>query len=296
MTDVPALEAFVSVARLGSVVRAAERLGRTQPSISARLAALESAWNTRLFRRHARGMALTPEGERLLPAASAALDRLQALDREAGVSAGVADELRIGSGDALGREVIPRAIARLLRESGDLSIRVLEGSAGKLIESVRAGEIDFALVTGPAPAEGRGSLLFEPVLSSRVELLVPRGERAAGPATLASLGRRRIVALQRGSGFRRHVENAFEEASVPFAPAVEVGNLSLVRRFVAAGLGVAPVPAIAFAGARGGLGVRRRSLGGIPPVPYTLVRRAGIPLTASARRLLDRLRPRAAAR
>ena len=290
MTDVPALEAFVAVARLGSVVRAAERLGRTQPSISARIASLESAWETRLFRRHARGMSLTPEGERLLPAASAALEHLEALDREAGLAPGGADELRIGSGDALGREAIPRAIARLLRESGDLSIRVLEGSAARLIEAVRAGEIDSALVTGAPPADARGGLVFEPILESRVELLVPRGEPAATAATLASLGRRRIVALQRGSGFRRHVEEAFETAGVPFSAAVEVGNLSLVRRFVAAGLGVAPVPAIAFHGSAARLSVERRRLAGIPPVPYTLVRRAGIPLTASASRLIERLR------
>ena len=61
------LRAFVAVARLGAVARAAEALGRTQPSVSARLAALEAAWNTRLFRRVARGMVLTPEGTRLLP-------------------------------------------------------------------------------------------------------------------------------------------------------------------------------------------------------------------------------------
>ncbi|MDX1390661.1 MAG: LysR family transcriptional regulator, partial [Acidobacteriota bacterium] len=55
-TDLGALEAFVAIARLGTVGRAAEVLGRTQPSISARLAALEAAWETRLFRRGARGL------------------------------------------------------------------------------------------------------------------------------------------------------------------------------------------------------------------------------------------------
>src|SRR6185436_17420380 len=83
MADVPALETFVAVARAGSIVAAAERLSRTQPSISARLLALEAAWQTKLFRRHARGMALTPEGARLLPLAEAVLQGLSALDRAA---------------------------------------------------------------------------------------------------------------------------------------------------------------------------------------------------------------------
>ena len=64
--EVAELTAFVTVARARTVGRAARWLGRTQPSISARLASLERTWNTRLFRRVARGMELTPEGARLL--------------------------------------------------------------------------------------------------------------------------------------------------------------------------------------------------------------------------------------
>ncbi len=76
---------------------------------------------------------------------------------------------------------------------------------------------------------------------------------------------------------------------MPFRPAVEVGNLSLVRRFVAAGLGVAPVPAVAF-GRRNQPGVERRRLTGIEPVRYDHAVRAGVPLPEATRRLLELLR------
>src|SRR5262245_38711625 len=148
MADTAALETFVAIARHGSVLRAAERLGRTQPSLSARLAVLESSWKTKLFRRHARGMALTPEGVRLLALAEAALAGLAAVDRAAGVPVSGAAELRVGSGDALGRERLPRALSALRREHPDLGIRVLEGPTSRLIEALRAGEVDVALVTG----------------------------------------------------------------------------------------------------------------------------------------------------
>jgi DNA-binding transcriptional LysR family regulator len=98
VADLPALETFVAVARLGSVVRAAERLGRTQPSLSARLASLEALWKTKLFRRHARGMVLTPEGTRLLALAEAALQALGAVDRAAGLPVAGEHELRVGAG------------------------------------------------------------------------------------------------------------------------------------------------------------------------------------------------------
>lgn len=291
MADVAALETFVAVARIGSVVGAAERLARTQPSISARLLALESAWATKLFRRHARGMALTPEGARLLPLAEAALQSLGVLDRAAGLPVAGHDELRIGAGDALGREVVPRAVARLLRASPALSIRVLEGPAPRLLEALRAGEIDLALAVGVAAGEAAG-VSSEALLSSPVELLVPSGERAGREVSLERLRDRRLVTLQRGSGFRRHLEDAFDAAGIPFRPAVEVGNLSLVRRFVAAGLGVAPVPSIAFTRDRRGRGVARRRLRGVPPVSYGLARRAGVPLTRAAEQFVALLRKR----
>jgi LysR family hydrogen peroxide-inducible transcriptional activator len=283
--DVPALETFVAVAREGSIVRAADRLARTQPSISVRLLALESAWATKLFRRHARGMALTPEGARLLPLAEAALRSLGALDTAAGMPVAGHGELRIGAGDALGREIVPRAVARLLRERPQLSIRVLEGPAPRLYEALRAGEIDLALAVGQPPGESAG-IAFAPLLSSPVELLVPDGERAGRVVALDRLRDRRLVTLQRGSGFRRHLEDAFGAAAVPFRPAVEVGNLSLVRRFVAAGLGVAPVPSIAFAQDRGRGAAPRHRIDGVPPVPYGMARRAGVPLTPAAERFV----------
>jgi LysR family hydrogen peroxide-inducible transcriptional activator len=288
MTDVPALETFVAVARAGSVVGAAERLARTQPSISARLLALESAWATKLFRRHARGMTLTPEGARLLPLAEAALQSLGALDRAAGLPVSGPDELRIGAGDALGREVVPRAMARLLGKRPSLSIRVLEGPAPRLLEALRAGEIDLALAVDVV-GEAAG-VSFEPLLSSPVEVLARGGELTAREVPLQSLRDRRLVTLQRGSGFRGHLEDAFGAAGVPFRPAVEVGNLSLVRRFVAAGLGVAPVPAIAFARDLGDRGLVRRRLLGVPPVSYALARRAGVPLTGAAEQFVALLR------
>jgi LysR family carnitine catabolism transcriptional activator len=234
-------------------------------------------------------MTLTPEGARLLPAAEAVVQGLEALDRAAGVPVAGHDELRIGSGDALGREVVPRAMARLLKETPGLSVRVLEGPAPRLLEALRAGEIDLALTVG-APARDAAGVSFESLLTSPVELLVPSGERAGREVTLERLGDRRLVTLQRGSGFRRHLEAAFAAAGVPFTPAVEVGNLSLVRRFVAAGLGVAPVPSIAFRHAGKDEKTQRRRLRGIPAVTYELARRMGVSPTRAATRFVELLR------
>jgi DNA-binding transcriptional LysR family regulator len=293
-TDVAGLRAFVAVARLGTVGRAAQALGRTQPSISARLADLERTWSTRLFRRGSRGMRLTPEGARLLPSAEAVLRDLEELDRAAGVPVSPSREIRVGAGDALGRLKLPRAVAALLRSTPDLDVRIREGPAPRLLEALRAGEIDLALVVRPPEGRRDPGIDLEPLLESEILVLAPRGRRGeAGGGEralpLRALAGRRLVVLQPGSGFRRHLEAAFASRGLPFRPAVELGNLSLVRRFVAAGLGVAPVPAIAF-GPRDAPGLDRRRLAGVEPVRYERAVRAGVPLPEATRRLLERVR------
>lgn len=287
MTDLASLRAFVAVARVGHVGRAAERLGRTQPSVSARLAALEEAWGTRLFRRHPRGMSLSPEGARLLPLAEAALRAAEALEEAAGAPFRGTRELRVGSGDALGRELLPRTIARLLAEDPGIEVRLVEGPAPRLARALASGEIDVALTLG---GEGvPAGLTAAPLLDSRIDLLLPAGTAPARPRALgpAFLERRRLVLLQPGSAFRRHVEGALARAGVAPLTAVEVGNLSLVRRFVAAGLGVAPVPAIAFGPETGRAPkVERRPMAGMPAVGYVRLVRAGAPLPAPVERFL----------
>ena len=287
-SDAAALRVFVAVARAGTVARAAELVGRTQPSVSARLASLEEAWGTRLFRRRSRGMVLTPEGARLLPMAEALLREFEQLDRAAGLPVAPPGELRVGAGDALGRERLPGALATLLKRLPGLEVHLREGPAPRLIEALRDGEIDLALVVGPPPGSTGNGIAIESCLESDVRLLVPRDHALRGRHTvrLRTLAGERYVALQPGSGFRRHMEAAFAAAGMTYRPAVEVGNLSLVRRFVAAGLGVAPVPSIAFSPRDRFKGVRALRLIGVPPVTYFRAHRSGAPLSDAARLLI----------
>jgi DNA-binding transcriptional LysR family regulator len=287
-SDAATLRAFVGIARLGTVARAAEALGRTQPSISARLASLEEAWGTRLFRREARGMALTPEGARLLPGAEAALRALEDLDRAAGLPVTGSGQLRVGAGDALGRELLPGALRKLLKEDPGLAVRILEGPGSALLDSLRGGEIDLALVVEPPAGLRSDGLDLASFLDSPVDLLLPPGRSVPRGRSITAeiLGREPVVALQPGSTFRRHLEDALARAGIPFRPSVEVGNFSLVHRFVAAGLGVAPVPAIAIATRAPGRPVERRRLRGVPPVRYLRASRAGVPIPPPVHRLL----------
>lgn len=283
------LRAFVAVARFGAVSRAAESLGRTQPSISARLASLEDTWKTRLFHRRSRGMEPTPEGERLLPLAVATLESFDSLDRAAGSRRERQAEVRIGAGDALGRKVVPMALGRLLDEFSGTGVRILEGSGRRLLDALSRGEIDVALIAAPRVRRQVAGISLTPFRESPVDVLFPanRVPRGRKTVSLGTLQGERLVTLQSGSSFRRHLELHFAEGAVPFEPAVEVGSLSLVRRYVVAGLGVAPVPAVAFDGASRDDSVVRRRLKGVPPIVYCHVTRGAGLLPPPTSRFLE---------
>ncbi|MDX1388184.1 MAG: LysR substrate-binding domain-containing protein, partial [Acidobacteriota bacterium] len=254
-----------------------------------RLASLEEVWGTRLFRRGARGMTLTPEGARLLPRAEAVLGSLEDLERAAGVPVAGPGQVRVGAGDALGRALLPRALRKLLRETPGLGVRILEGPGSRLLEALRRGEIDLALVvfSDDIPDD----VDAERVLESEVDLLLPRGRPLRGRHSVSArvLDDEPVVTLQPGSRFREHLESSLTRLRVAFDPAVEVGNLSLVRRFVSAGLGVGPVPAVAFPPGEPGPNVERRRLRDVPAVGYYRVVRRGVPLPPPTLRLVELL-------
>src|SRR5437660_10028143 len=75
--EIGQIEAFVEAQRRGSITRAAEALGLTQPTLTARVRSLEAELGVTLLTRGRRGVALTPAGRRFLPRALAALDALE---------------------------------------------------------------------------------------------------------------------------------------------------------------------------------------------------------------------------
>jgi len=75
--DIQNLSAFIAVNQHGSFSRAAEQLFITQPAVSKRISALESALNTRLFDRIGKTVQLTSAGHALLPSAQRILAELE---------------------------------------------------------------------------------------------------------------------------------------------------------------------------------------------------------------------------
>ncbi|MGM0701279.1 MAG: LysR family transcriptional regulator [Pseudomonadota bacterium] len=156
MHDLQTLRAFVTVAHEGSVSRAAERLHLTQPAISLKLKQLQESLGLSLFRRRPQGLALTSDGQALLPAAEKALAAAAAFESNArALHRTLRGRLRIGT--IVDPEFIRLGafLRGLVARAPQLETELSHGMSGSVLERLRRDELDVGFYLAP-PGEGPG--------------------------------------------------------------------------------------------------------------------------------------------
>lgn len=178
---------FYYVAKYNNFTKAAYALGNSQPNVTRAMNCLENAVQCTLFIRTNRGVHLTPEGERLYVKVAAAMSLLQEAEDEMTESV----ELKQGS-IAIGASEIALSIYLLERlrrfhiEYPGIRIKIYNHSTPQAVQSVKSGEIDFAVVTTPTRAK---KPLKEIKLKSFQEVLV-------GGRTFTALGSQELSLME----------------------------------------------------------------------------------------------------
>lgn len=147
------LRYFVAVAEELHFRRAAERLHVAQPAVSEQVRKLEAELGVRLFDRTQRNVALTDAGAALLTEAYRVLRQAE-VARVAARTASDRPKLRIGYVPTALRASIPRTLRRLVAAMPNLQTTIEPGSGLELVDAVRAGELDVAVVSLPVPTAG----------------------------------------------------------------------------------------------------------------------------------------------
>jgi len=150
------LEVFVAVAESGSTTAAAEQVFLSQPAVSRNLGRLEQDLGLELFDRSGRGLTLNAAGRALLPKAKAMLEMAEK-SRRVARSAAERDffDLRIGTVDSVATYLIPDAVEHLQSAYPDLELKLYTRRTTRLLDQVRDGELDLAVVaySGQPPAD-----------------------------------------------------------------------------------------------------------------------------------------------
>lgn len=245
--DLGQLEAFVQVANHRSFSKAAHALYLTQPSVTARIQALERDLNERLFERDGRGVRLTDVGTSFLPYARRVLKTLQdGRDALEGLRALEFGVLRLGSATTVGTYVLPALLKEFCARYSKLEVSVRTGPTEQIIQMLLTDEVHLGLVR----AAFHSDLETVPLLEDDVVLVTsPRHPFAAtGTVEIEDLGQQPLITFSRGSGYYSLIQGALRDAGVVPQTTMEMDNMEATKKMVEQGLGIAMLPRVSVSG------------------------------------------------
>lgn len=242
-TEPQLLRTFLVVAGSGSISRAAAKLHRTQPAVTAAIRRLEDAFGEPLFERTSRGVRLTPLGSRLLPHAEALQRVMDGVSRLAAETVGVVGAtLRIAASTTIALYWLPPKLAEFCSQYPDAKLVVHTRNSREALVELSAGEVDLALVEAPAASWAQlppELLSATPVHDDELVLVVRPDHplarrRKVPPAALDGLP---FVGREPGSGTRAVIDQALDALGVRLDVRHELGEPEAIKRAVATGLG-----------------------------------------------------------
>lgn len=233
------VEAFVWVARLKSVTRAAEKLFLTQSAVSSRIAALEEELGVPLVDRRDRGFRLTTAGNRFLDYA----ERLLALQREIRQELGAPEQLpvslRVGGIETVLHTWLIPLVEWLKAKKPHLEFELNVEMTHVLNEQVRRGGLD--LIFSAAPAVGQG-ILNESLPPMAMCFVGPAAMAGSHPLDLPALLEKELLTFQRGSQPHVALLASLRQAGVSDKRVHTVTSISALVKLVESGFGIATLP------------------------------------------------------
>lgn len=237
------LQLLVAVAEHGSLKRAAEQVGMTQPAATQALADLEALLETPLFERHARGMRVGAAGQAVLPMVRQVLYALRSsMEALAAVGGGTVGLLRVGAIPAAVHGVLAPRLAAFCERHPDLRVDVVEGRPDPLLRDVLAGSLHVALAREPPDCPAR--LQFEPLLADEAVVIAGVGHPLARQrgVTVDELARWRWLRAPHGVGVRDTFDVLFAEVGTPAVHPVATTSPSTAVALLADAATLAMVP------------------------------------------------------
>ena len=234
---------FYYVAKYQNFTKAAHVLGNSQPNITRAMNLLEQELHCALFIRTNRGVRLTPEGEKLYVRVTAAMEQFQIAEEELHDSSGLEHGMiSIGVTETALNIYLLKKLRTFHMEYPGIRLKIYNHSTPQAIQSVKNGEIDFAVVTTPADIEAP---LKKIELSPFREILVG-GKTftalASQELSLVEVQHYPFISLGRETQTWKFYQKLFEKQDLELKPDTEVATTDQILSLVKNELGIAFLP------------------------------------------------------
>ncbi|CAG4886330.1 hydrogen peroxide-inducible genes activator [Paraburkholderia saeva] len=242
------LKYIVAVARERHFGRAAEACFVSQPTLSVAIKKLEDELNVQIFERGTSEVSVTPVGEQIVSQAQRVLEQTLAIKEIAKQGKDpLVGPLRLGVIYTIGPYLLPTLVKQMIRRVPQMPLMLQENYTLKLIELLKQGEIDVAIMALPFPETG---LMLRPLYDEPFVVALPSGHAWETRAKIDPDDLKQETMLLLGSGhcFRDHVLGVcpelmrFSQNADGIQKTFEGSSLETIRHMVASGVGITVLP------------------------------------------------------
>ncbi|RTL19552.1 MAG: hydrogen peroxide-inducible genes activator [Burkholderiales bacterium] len=242
------LRYIVAVARERHFGRAAEACFVSQPTLSVAIKKLEEELDLKIFERGGSEVTVTPLGEEIVRQAQSVLDQAGAIKEIAKRGKDpLAGALRFGLIYTIGPYLLPELVRHTINLYPQMPLMLQENFTVKLLEMLRTGELDCAIMAEPFPDAG---LAIAPLYDEPFVVALPATHPLARRESISAeeLKRETMLLLGTGHCFRDHVLEVcpefarFSSDAEGIRRSFEGSSLETIKHMVASGMGVTVVP------------------------------------------------------
>lgn len=236
------VRAFVQVVDSRSLSSAARDLNVTQSAVTRRVQRLETSLGTTLLDRGKRPIALTRTGQAALERCRRLLNDMNDLRLAASNGASPLGEVRIGVAHALTEITLTEPIGGVRRRFPRLTLRLRTGWSRDLLERVRSGALDAAVVLLPEQDQLPAEVFGTPLGKERLVVIGTRHDGRSVVRKLHDLGGVQWILNPEGCAARAALQRTLQRANVDMVVSVESYNYELQLALVSQNRGLSLVP------------------------------------------------------
>ena len=242
------LKYIVAVARERHFGKAAEACFVSQPTLSVAVKKLEDELDVKLFERNANEVAVTPLGDEIVRQAQSVLEQAANIKEIAKRGKDpLAGALKLGVIYTIAPYLLPDLVRQIITNSPQMPLMLQENFTVKLLDMLRTGEIDCAILAEPFPDAG---LAVAPLYDEPFYAAIPKQHALATQASVTAeqLKNETMLLLGNGHCFRDHVLEVcpefarFSSDAEGIRKSFEGSSLETIKHLVAAGMGITLVP------------------------------------------------------
>jgi LysR family transcriptional regulator, hydrogen peroxide-inducible genes activator len=242
------LRYVVAVARERHFGRAAEACLVSQPTLSVSIKKLEEELDVRIFERGANEVSVTPIGQEIVRQAQAVIEQAAQIKETAKRRKDpLSGPLSLGVIYTIGPYLLPELVRQAIDRVPQMPLVLQENFTAKLLELLRSGELDCAIMAEPFPDTG---LAIAPLYDEPFMVALPKSHPLAGKAAISAdeLKQDKMLLLGTGHCFRDHVLEVcpeyarFSSNAEGIRKSFEGSSLETIKHMVSSGMGITVVP------------------------------------------------------